>query len=193
MQKPYLLLVEDEPVLRACLQSLFTEEGYQVETAANGREALQWLEHQPAQLVLTDLRMPVMDGYQLIERLLEWLPLTHRPAVIVYSGEADLREKMTRYLNQGAIAACLTKPTDLERLLETVHQVALSQVTPSLPRYERWGQPPRDGRKRLRKAEKEQQAGSTAWSLLVAVEEAGTTSRACARGAHFASNTLGRR
>lgn len=121
----HLLLVEDEPELRACLKSLFTEEGYQVGTAANGQEALQWLEHQPVQIVLTDLGMPLMDGYQLIEHLSVWPPWSQHPEVIVYSGESDLREKMTGYLEQGVIAAFLAKPADLDALLATVHRVAL--------------------------------------------------------------------
>jgi CheY-like chemotaxis protein len=119
-----LLLVEDELALRSSLRSLFTKEGYRVGTAANGREALQWLDHQPVQLVLTDLRMPVMDGYQLIEHLSARPHGSQQPAVIVYSGEAAQSEHLTQYPEQGAIAAVLSKPADIDDLLATVSSVS---------------------------------------------------------------------
>ena len=65
-----VLVVEDEPALRAGIRRLLQEEGYQVIEAENGATALQLLEGtEKISLVLTDLRMPVMDGRQLASAL----------------------------------------------------------------------------------------------------------------------------
>lgn len=132
METIQLLLVEDDRDVRAVLKELFTEEGYQVAVAANGQEALDRLAHQPVQVMMTDLDMLVMDGYQLIESLSAWSPWVPHPAVIIYSGQAPRSEQIPRYLEQGAIAAVLTKPTKLAELLATVSRAALQATALSL-------------------------------------------------------------
>ena len=58
-----VLVVEDDPDVRSALNDLLEAEGYEVETASNGKEALERLaEHRPG-LVLLDLMMPVMSGW----------------------------------------------------------------------------------------------------------------------------------
>jgi CheY-like chemotaxis protein len=63
-----VLVVEDDHELRAALLELLRDEGYEATGAANGKEALHFVEHiDGIGLILLDLRMPVMDGWQLLE------------------------------------------------------------------------------------------------------------------------------
>ncbi len=68
---PRILVVDDEPVIREVLHDLLTSEGYEVDTAENGAVALQRLMQAPYHLVLTDLKMPVMGGEELLEKMAE--------------------------------------------------------------------------------------------------------------------------
>jgi two-component system response regulator PilR (NtrC family) len=71
-----LLIVEDEQVLRESLAGLLEEEGYEVLQAGNGAEAYAIVLERPVNLILTDVRMPEMDGMQLLERLRQLVPET---------------------------------------------------------------------------------------------------------------------
>ena len=64
-----VLLVEDEPELRAALRLRLTASGYVCETANNGKEALNLLSRGLPDIVVTDLLMPEMDGYSLCQQL----------------------------------------------------------------------------------------------------------------------------
>ncbi len=68
---PRILVVDDEPVIREVLSDLLTSEGYAVRTAENGAVALEELMRVPYNLVLTDLKMPVMGGEELLAKLAE--------------------------------------------------------------------------------------------------------------------------
>ena len=67
--EPSVLVVDDEPSIRAFLASALEDEGFNVLTAADGSEALQVARRRPPDVVLTDLMMPRCDGYQLIDGL----------------------------------------------------------------------------------------------------------------------------
>ncbi|HLJ96333.1 MAG TPA: response regulator [Gemmataceae bacterium] len=64
-----ILVVDDSAVDRIRVEKLLIKEGLQVQTAASGREALDFLKRQPADLVLTDMQMPEIDGLQLVEEI----------------------------------------------------------------------------------------------------------------------------
>lgn len=64
-----ILVVDDEPVLCSVLQRMLSKLGYHVITANNGMEALQIFSHMKIDLVITDLRMPKMDGWELMQRI----------------------------------------------------------------------------------------------------------------------------
>jgi two-component system response regulator PilR (NtrC family) len=71
-----ILIVEDEQVLRESLAALLEEEGYDVLQAGDGAEAYAIVLERPVDLVLSDVRMPEMDGMQLLERLQQLAPET---------------------------------------------------------------------------------------------------------------------
>ena len=69
MSKKYILVVDDEAPMRRILEILLKGMGHKVGVASNGREALESLREHPADLVLTDLRMPEMDGLSLLREM----------------------------------------------------------------------------------------------------------------------------
>lgn len=64
-----LLIVDDEPQVRKLLETLLQHEGYQTLSASNGEEALQLVAQQPPDLILLDIMMPGMDGYEVASQL----------------------------------------------------------------------------------------------------------------------------
>lgn len=95
-----ILVVDDDPLTRKVLSVNLTEEGYTVETAENGLDGLQMLREQPFDIVLLDLLMPEMDGFDVLKVIKADARLRHLP-VIVISGEGDLAS-ITRCIATGA-------------------------------------------------------------------------------------------
>ena len=76
-----ILIVEDETVLRESLAELLTSEGYEVLQAADGKAAYELVLQQPVDLVLSDIRMPEMDGMTLLAHLRKVAPQT--PVIMI--------------------------------------------------------------------------------------------------------------
>ena len=76
-----ILIVEDEKVLRESLAGLLEEEGYDVVQAPNGKEAYDLVVQRPVDLVLSDVRMPEMDGLTLLGHLKQLAPET--PVIMI--------------------------------------------------------------------------------------------------------------
>jgi DNA-binding NtrC family response regulator len=97
-----ILIVEDETVLRQSLAELLTEEGYEVHQAANGKEAHQFILQRSVDLVLSDVRMPEMDGLTLLGHLRHIAPQTPVVMITAYgtveSAVAAMRAGATDYL-----------------------------------------------------------------------------------------------
>jgi CheY-like chemotaxis protein len=115
-----LLLVDDETQVRQALtRALDRAGGFAVVSAAHGRQALEILERQPVDAILTDLQMPVMDGVTLIARLLE---RDLQPPIAVMTGfqvDARLRDR----LGQAGIAAVFSKPVDVVSLADELQRL----------------------------------------------------------------------
>jgi CheY-like chemotaxis protein len=114
-----VLIVDDDPAVRSVVSQALADDGYQVDAAGNGRQALAvFREHRPDALVL-DLEMPVMDGPTLMRTLRERTKWGRVPLVVV-SGIEGATEAAPRL---GA-RACLHKPFELSDLLHAIEQVA---------------------------------------------------------------------
>ena len=110
-----ILVVDDEGSQREILRTILSTEGYSVETAPGGGEAVRRCQEKPFDLVLTDLRMPGTDGLSLVERLTRDDPPTLVILMTAY-GSLDSAEQA---LKRGAFDY-LTKPIEREELLLTV-------------------------------------------------------------------------
>ncbi|MFO0832611.1 MAG: sigma-54 dependent transcriptional regulator [Phycisphaerales bacterium] len=107
-----ILLAEDEKVLRESLVQLLTEEGYDVTPAADGQDAYDQAVSRPFDLVLTDIRMPRMDGSRLLEHLQQLAPQT---PVIVITAFGTV-ESAVAAMRAGA-ADYILKPVQFEDVL----------------------------------------------------------------------------
>lgn len=105
------LVVDDEPRLRQVTAQLLRSDGFDVSTAANGEEALAQLETERFTLVLSDVRMPVMDGIELLQRIRARWPDV---AVVMVTAIADV-DVAVSCLAHGAMDY-LTKPFHVEEL-----------------------------------------------------------------------------
>lgn len=110
-----ILVVEDEPALRLTLKEALASEGYAVETAADGAEAMRALERPRLALVLLDLRLPDVEGLDLLERILERRP--DMPVVMITAYSTI--ENAVAAMRAGA-ADFLPKPFSPHELRETV-------------------------------------------------------------------------
>jgi len=95
-----VLVVDDDKINRDLLSRQLKRQGHDVTTAENGRRALEMMRAQPFDLVLLDIMMPEMDGYQVLEHLKADAALRHIP-VIVVSAVSDL-ESVVRCIGLGA-------------------------------------------------------------------------------------------
>jgi two-component system response regulator AtoC len=112
-----ILIVDDEPRIHSILTAVLTDEGYQVDSAADGIEALQKAPVFKPDLILTDLQMPRMDGIETITRIRELLP--HAVCVILTAHGSF--PTAVQAIKQGAYDY-LTKPFDNEQLLLVVRR-----------------------------------------------------------------------
>jgi two-component system, chemotaxis family, chemotaxis protein CheY len=114
-REPTLLVVDDDPAVLSTVSDILSDEGYQVVTASNGAEALETLDRTFPDLILLDMRMPVMDGWKFAQaRSAEQRSIP----LIVMTAAHDARKWA---LEIGA-ADYLAKPFDLLELLEVVER-----------------------------------------------------------------------
>jgi len=118
-----LLVVDDEPIARSNLRHVLAREGYAVDVAANGEEAMALLARQEFDCIITDLKMDRMDGMQLLEAAREVAPETK---FVLVTGYATV-DTAVKALKTGAVHY-LSKPIDLGELRETVRSVLLSRT-----------------------------------------------------------------
>lgn len=118
-----ILIIEDEPAIRRVLKNILTEENknYQVEEAADGLEGMEKIKDQDYDLVFCDIKMPKMDGIEVLEATMKLKP--DIPMVMI-SGHGDL-ETAVECMKKGAFDY-IAKPPDLNRLLNTV-RIALDR------------------------------------------------------------------
>jgi two-component system NtrC family sensor kinase len=117
-----ILLIEDEPRLRHNLQILLEGEGYRVETAQNGSEGIKKASEEPYDLVITDIVMPEINGFQVMDHLKTNLPDT---VVLAITGYVST-ESAVQALRRGAYDY-LSKPFDVDIMKVTVGR-ALEKV-----------------------------------------------------------------
>jgi len=115
-----ILVVDDEASIQRLLGSILELDGHQVETARNGREALERIGRHRYDVIITDIKMPDMDGRELFQRLLNLDPaLAHRTIFIT----GDTVSPDTRTFLQRVNNPCLTKPFRVREVRDTISQI----------------------------------------------------------------------
>lgn len=110
--KPKIILAEDEKGLRVILEEFLTQNGYIVDVAEDGAEALEKIKGTPYALLVADIDMPRMSGMELLEKLME---LKNRPLTILMTGYATV-ESAVDAMKMGAFDY-IVKPFKMEHLL----------------------------------------------------------------------------
>lgn len=116
-----ILILEDRPSDRMLLATLLRSEGYEVVEASHGEEALQALTRTPVDLVISDILMPTMDGYEFVRRLRE-IPGVGTSLVIFHSAVYHEREARALAARCGVVDI-LRKPSESKAVLATVEAV----------------------------------------------------------------------
>lgn len=115
-----VLLVDDSLSVRKVVAQMLRKAGHQVVTAADGQEALELLEQQPFQAVVTDLEMPRMSGFELLEEVRRRPNLAHLPIAVLTTRASSKHRDLAVELGANAY---LTKPADeieLDKFLQGV-------------------------------------------------------------------------
>jgi FixJ family two-component response regulator len=125
-----ILVVDDQPSNRQFLTMLLGYCGHRTREAADGAEALQRMHDEPPDLVITDVRMPTVDGHELVNRLRSEPALSGIP-VIFYSAAAYQREACALAASCGVVRI-LIKPAEPQLIIQTVNDVLGISPPPAL-------------------------------------------------------------
>ncbi|MHB8174727.1 MAG: sigma-54-dependent transcriptional regulator [Nitrospirota bacterium] len=116
--KAYILVVDDEENAREGLSKILSKEGYRVETAANGKEAIDNLKDQRYDLVITDMRMPLMDGFEVLREIKK---MDENIGVIMITAYGEV-ESYLEAMNMGAFEY-INKPVRVNELKRVISKV----------------------------------------------------------------------
>ena len=114
-----ILFVDDETQILKSLRRLFLDSDYQIFTAESGEDGLAVLEKEPIDLVISDMRMPYMDGYQFLSKVKEQYPKTLR---IVLSGFAD-EKVIFKALQKNIAKLYMFKPWENDKLSAMIEHI----------------------------------------------------------------------
>jgi DNA-binding response OmpR family regulator len=118
-----VLVVDDDDAIRTLLFTVLRRRGFQVDTARHGAEALERYSKCRYALLLLDLMMPRMSGYEVLEEMERRTP-DERPIIIVLTAGTE-----PRHLGSDLVTATLRKPFDIEVLADTI-SACLSTLDP---------------------------------------------------------------
>lgn len=112
-----ILVVDDDETIRKTMKAILEDEGYRVDLAATGKEAIQKTEETVYNLALLDIKLPDMEGVELLKLLKDNVPRTRK---VMVTGYPSMQNAIAA-LNKNA-DAYLVKPVDVEKLLNTVRE-----------------------------------------------------------------------
>lgn len=111
---PRVLVVDDDPSIRTVIAFVLGDEGYQVEEAGDGQTALELIDEWHPDIILLDMRMPGMDGWEFVQHYRR--RHDHQAPIIVFTAAHDAAQRGTDVQAESYIA----KPFDLEDLVARV-------------------------------------------------------------------------
>ena len=113
---PSLLFVDDEISVLEAIQRLLRQSGWKVAVAQSGEQALEYLSQNPVDVLVSDMRMPTMDGAALLHEVHQRYPRIVR---LLLTGYADM-DSTIKAINEGHVYAYLSKPWEAEHLKVTL-------------------------------------------------------------------------
>lgn len=115
-----VLIVDDEPNILIALEFLMRQEGYQVQKARNGQQALQLLNNYRPQVAILDVMMPEMNGFELAKRMRDQEALADT-AIVFLTAKGTQEDRFKGYANGAEVY--LTKPFDNQKLIDTINEL----------------------------------------------------------------------
>jgi DNA-binding NtrC family response regulator len=112
-----ILIVDDDDTIRSTMKAILEDEGYEVDLAASGKEGVQKANETSYNIALLDIRLPDMEGVELLKLMKPAVPRTRKIMVTGYPSTQNAIEA----LNKNADAS-LIKPVDIEKLLKTIEE-----------------------------------------------------------------------
>ena len=110
-----ILVVDDDVNIRKSMEAILVAEGYDVDLAGDGKEAIRKSESATYNIALIDIRLPDMDGVELLTRMRESVPKTRKIIITGYPSMQNAIEAVNRKAD-----AYIVKPVDVEKLLITI-------------------------------------------------------------------------
>ncbi|MFA5352610.1 MAG: response regulator [Thermodesulfovibrionales bacterium] len=115
-----VLVVDDNDKNRKLLKIILEKKGYEVKEAVDGRDAVEIARKEPPDLVLTDIRMPVMDGIEATRIMKSEEPTKSVPVIIITS--SAMKGDRERLMAESGCDAYIAKPLDIREVLEVVER-----------------------------------------------------------------------
>jgi DNA-binding NtrC family response regulator len=117
IKKYRILIVDDDVTIRSTMEAILEDEGYSVDSAANGKEAIKKTNEQIFNLALLDIRLPDMEGVELLKLMKDSVPRMRKIMVTGFPSLQNAVEAVNRNAD-----AYLIKPVDIDQLLTTVRE-----------------------------------------------------------------------
>ena len=114
--KRKVLVVDDEENIRLLFKEELEEEGYEVDTASNGLEALEKVKAAPFDIVILDIKMPVMDGIQALNAIKN---MDKDQPVVLCSAYGEFKQDLSSWVSDGYVV----KSADTRELKETIREI----------------------------------------------------------------------
>ena len=127
-REPKILLVDDDELSRRMMELLLTGEGYNYDTASNGKEAISSLQSQSFDIVLMDLQMPIMDGFEATRKIRAWESGSGHTPIVALS--AMLMEDEIQNCLSAGMDGCIEKPFNTEQLFQLIESYVSQSTQP---------------------------------------------------------------
>jgi CheY-like chemotaxis protein len=122
-----VMVVDDDAVIRAGIAELLELKGWRVIQVENGQEALEKLQQATPRLILLDLMMPVMNGFEFVEQLRKHAVWCTIPVIVLTSKELDAQEQA--WLHKQVDTVLQKETFSQEKLVSHIHQLIANAVT----------------------------------------------------------------
>lgn len=125
MEDNIILIVDDDKDTRTIIKTILNAKGYKTYDVSNGKDALSYIDTNPPSLILLDIMMPEMSGYDVMARL-KMKPETQAIPVIMLSAKAESEDILTGYQDY-AVEYYITKPFTPKELINGIELILNNQ------------------------------------------------------------------
>lgn len=123
-----ILLIDDDKLILMTLKRLLSREGYEVTTALSGQWALRKIEDNGFDLIISDIKMPQMDGIETVKKIRKYLAQSGKRSIPEIFITAYAKEDMYKEAVNLNAAGYIEKPFDMKTLIQTVKQTVERQT-----------------------------------------------------------------